>query len=44
MSNTNKVKVSATDLQHFPLESLQVNPYWDDLYNPKKSKKTKRSR
>jgi hypothetical protein len=32
--NTNKVRVPATDMEHFPFESLHVDPYWNDLYNP----------
>lgn len=32
--NTNKVRVPVTDIEHFPFESLHVDPYWNDLYNP----------
>lgn len=33
MKNT-KLKVDPNDLTHFPLESLQIDPYWNDLYSP----------
>ena len=31
-----KIKVSKTDRMQFPSENLQVDPYWNDLYNPPK--------
>lgn len=32
--NSTKMKVPAVDMEHFPYESLRVDPYWNDLYNP----------
>lgn len=29
-----KVKISEIDLKSFLYEQLEVDPYWDDLYNP----------
>lgn len=29
-----KVKVSKTDLKNFTKESLKIDPFWSDLYNP----------
>lgn len=36
-----KVKIPEVDLKTFLIESLKVDPYWDDLYNlpPKKQNK-----
>lgn len=34
-----KVKISQVDLKSFLLESLVVDPYWADLYNPPKKEK-----
>ena len=31
-----KVKVDPIDLKTFLLESLTVDPFWDDVYNPPK--------
>lgn len=36
-----KVKIPAVDLQSFLVESLKVDPYWYDLYNPPPKKKNK---
>lgn len=29
-----KIKVSETDLKNFAVETMKIDPYWDDLYNP----------
>lgn len=34
-----KIKVTSTELKHFPTESLVVDQYWMDLYNGYKHKK-----
>lgn len=31
-----RIKISKIDLKTFVLESLTIDPYWDDLYNPPK--------
>ena len=36
-----KVKIPSVDLKSFLIESLEVDPYWDDLYNPPPKKKNK---
>ena len=36
-----KVKVDPIDLKTFLLESLTVDPFWDDVYNPPKKEKKK---
>lgn len=37
-----KVKVSKCDLENFTLESMSIDPYWNDLYNaPIRKKKRK---
>lgn len=36
-----KIKVPEADLQHFLKESLTIDSYWDDLYNPPPKKKNK---
>ena len=33
MKNQN-LKVDPNDIKRFPMESLVVDPYWNDLYNP----------
>lgn len=33
-----KMKINKTDLQMFLYERLEVDSYWDDLYNPKEYK------
>ena len=39
-----KVKISDVDLKEFLYEQLEIDPYWDDLYNPpEKPKKKKRN-
>ena len=39
-----KVKIPEIDLKEFLYEQLEVDPYWDDLYNPpEKPKKRKRN-
>ena len=30
-----KINISQVDLKSFLYEDLSVDPYWDDLYNPK---------
>ena len=40
---SNKIKINNVDLQSFLYENLEVDPYWDDLYNPK-TYKIKRKR
>lgn len=32
---TPKVKISEIDLKTFLVESIKIDPYWEDLYNPK---------
>lgn len=34
-----KVNIPKVDLKSFLVENLEVDPYWDDLYNPKPKKK-----
>ena len=29
-----KVKIPKVDLKSFLVESLEIDPYWNDLYNP----------
>ena len=29
-----KIKISDIDLKTFLLDSLVIDPYWEDLYNP----------
>ena len=36
-----KVKVDPIDLKTFLLDSLTVDPFWDDVYNPPKKEKRK---
>lgn len=36
-----KVKVPKVDLKSFLVESLEIDPYWNDLYNPPLKKKNK---
>lgn len=36
-----KVKVDPIDLKTFLLDSLIVDPFWDDVYNPPKKEKRK---
>ena len=38
-SKTLKVKIDQVDLQEFSYDKLVIDPYWDDLYKPIKSKK-----
>lgn len=39
-----KVKIPEIDLKEFLYEQLEVDPYWEDLYNPpEKPKKRKRN-
>ena len=39
-----KVKIPEVDLKEFLYEQLEVDPYWDDLYNPPEPiKKRKRN-
>lgn len=40
-----KVKIPDIDLTSFLYEQLEIDPYWDDLYNPSEPiKKRKRNR
>lgn len=36
-----KIRVPEVDLQHFLKESLIIDSYWDDLYNPPEKHKKK---
>ena len=36
-----KVKIPNVDLKSFIVESLEIDPYWHDLYNPPPKKKNK---
>lgn len=36
-----KVKIPNVDLKSFLVESLEIDPYWNDLYNPPPKKKNK---
>jgi hypothetical protein len=36
-----KVKIPMVDLKTFLAESLEIDPYWNDLYNPPPKKKNK---
>ena len=36
-----KVKIPKVDLKSFLVESLEIDPYWNDLYNPLPKKKNK---
>lgn len=38
-----KVKIDQTDLLMFAYNDLVIDPYWDDLYNPKITKNKKRN-
>jgi hypothetical protein len=40
-SNLNRLKISNVDLQTFLVESMEIDPYWEDLYNPKPKPKKK---
>lgn len=35
---TCKVDVSKDEINNFPVNEMQVDPYWNDLYNPSKYK------
>ena len=37
-----KVKIPDIDLESFLYEQLEVDPYWDDLYNPPQESKKRR--
>ena len=38
-----KVRVSKCDVENFTIENMQIDPYWDDLYNaPIKNKKKRK--
>lgn len=37
-----KINISQVDLKSFLYEDLSIDPYWDDLYNPKTKVKNKR--
>lgn len=36
-----KVKIDKIDLKTFLVESLEIDPYWRDLYNPPKNPRKK---
>lgn len=36
-----KVRIPNADLKSFLVESLEIDPYWHDLYNPQPKKKNK---
>lgn len=36
-SEFGKVKISSTELDDFPVEALQISPFWQDLYDLDKS-------
>ena len=38
-SRAPKIKIDSVDLKSFLLENLEIDPFWEDVYNPKKSKK-----
>lgn len=35
MKKIPKIKVEQTELEMFSCEELVIDPYWNDLYNPK---------
>lgn len=39
MKKLPKIKIEQTEIQVFKYEDLVVDPYWDDLYNPKEKNK-----
>lgn len=39
----NDIKIDQTEIDHFPLENITIDPYWEDLYNPSISKKNKKT-
>lgn len=39
MKRSLKVKIDQVDLNTFTFDDLVIDPYWDDLYNPKTQKK-----
>ena len=41
MKKVPKVKIEQTELEMFSYEELVVDPYWNDLYNPKNNDKKK---
>ena len=44
MKKLPKIKIEQTELLMFTYEDLIVDPYWDDLYNPKESNKKNRKK
>ena len=40
-SKVPKVKIPKVDLKSFLVESLEIDPYWNDLYNPPPKKNNK---
>ena len=34
-----KIKIDQIDLKSFLVEKLEVDPYWEDLYNPSQKPK-----
>ena len=39
MKKLPKIKIEQIEIQVFKYEDLVIDPYWDDLYNPKESNK-----
>lgn len=39
MMKTPKIKVSKTDLTTFLKEELEIDPFWDDVINPRSTEK-----
>lgn len=44
MKKNPRVKISTVDLKSFLIEHMEVDPFWDDLYNPIEYKKKKRNK
>ena len=40
-NDPNKVRITQTELNDFPRESMKIDPFWEDLYNsPPKNRET----
>ena len=39
-----KVKITNVDLKSFLIESMEIDPFWVDLYNPPEKPKTNKKR
>jgi hypothetical protein len=37
---TCKIGVSKDEISNFPVNEMQVDPYWNDLYNPANYKRS----